>query len=54
MCIELILGAYFVLQYDINNYLPLNDSGTSHMVAVDGSGMVISLTTSAFSIAIIV
>ncbi|EIN11385.1 gamma-glutamyltranspeptidase [Punctularia strigosozonata HHB-11173 SS5] len=31
--------------YDINKYIPLNDSGTSHMAAVDRWGNAVSLTT---------
>lgn len=31
--------------YDISNYIVLNDHGTSHMAAVDKSGMAVSLTT---------
>ncbi|EPQ58687.1 gamma-glutamyltransferase [Gloeophyllum trabeum ATCC 11539] len=33
------------LYYNINNYLVLNDSGTSHVAAVDKTGMAVSLTT---------
>ncbi|KAF8587807.1 gamma-glutamyltranspeptidase [Ramaria rubella] len=31
--------------YNINNYIVLNDHGTSHLAAADSSGMAVSLTT---------
>ncbi|TFK45646.1 gamma-glutamyltranspeptidase [Heliocybe sulcata] len=33
------------LYYNVDNYLVLNDSGTSHVAAVDHTGMAVSLTT---------
>ncbi|KDQ59696.1 hypothetical protein JAAARDRAFT_175189 [Jaapia argillacea MUCL 33604] len=36
---------YNALYYDTNNYLVVNDSGTSHIAVVDHTGMAVSLTT---------